>query len=340
MPTSFLTWGRQSCLQPALSRLVLSILLLSTGCGYVGEPLPPLANVPSRVVDLAAVQRGARIVASFTLPALTTENVAIRAPLRVDLRIGPLPDPFRESDWLAMAVPVPEAPVEKGTAHYAIASPAWQGKTVAVGVRVIGANEKVSGWSNFATLPVVAPPPVPMNVSAVAVPEGVRVSWQASGGSSFRVFRRTGEEDFAPTGDAPQSPYTDTSAEFGKPYNYRVVTIVKTDADHAAESEPSSEFSITPTDTFAPAVPKGLQATPTPTGIELSWEGNTEADLAGYRIYRAVMGGPFQQIAEVALPTHSDRMVEHGKTYQYAITSFDRSGNESARTTPVEAPYE
>jgi fibronectin type 3 domain-containing protein len=187
---------------------------------------------------------------------------------------------------------------------------------------------------------VVAPPPVPTNVSAIAVPEGVRLSWQAAGGNSFRIFRRSGDEDFAPIGDATQPAYTDNSAEFGKPYTYRVVTIAKIDADHAAESDPSPDISITPKDTFPPAVPAGLRATPTPTGIELSWEGDTEADLAGYRVYRAAPGGPFERIAEAALPAFADRTVEHGKTYRYAITSFDRSGNESAQTAPVEAPYE
>jgi fibronectin type 3 domain-containing protein len=269
---------------------------------------------------------------------MTTENVVIRTPLRLDLRIGLRPDPFRESDWLATAMPVPEAPVESGIAHYAIPTTPWMGKTVVVGVRVIGANDKASAWSTFITIPVVAPPPIPMNVSAVAVPEGVRLSWQAAG-SNFRIFRRTNNEDFTPIGDTTQSPYTDTSAEFGKPYDYRVVTIAKIDAEHAAESDPSGQFSITPKDTFPPAVPSGLRATAIPMGIELSWEGNTEGDLAGYRIYRAEAGGPFERIAEAALPAYADRMAEHGKTYRYAISSFDRSGNESDRTAAVEAVY-
>jgi hypothetical protein len=332
-------WGRPSCLRPALSRVVFAALFLTTNCGYVGEPLPPLANVPGRVLDLSAVQRGAAISASFTLPTVTTENFPIKAPLHLDLRIGPRPDPFRESDWLATAMPLPEGPVENGIAHYSIPSAPWLGKSMVVGVRVIGANEKASAWSNFVTVPVVAPPPVPMNVSAVAVPEGVRLSWQAAG-TNFRVLRRSDNEDFAPIGDATQSPYTDTSAEFGKPYTYRVVTIAKIDEEHSAESELSADVSITPKDTFPPVVPTGLRATPAPNGIELSWEGNTEADLAGYRIYRSEAGGPFERIAEAVLPAYADRMVEHGKTYRYAITSFDRTGNESARTGPAEARYE
>ena len=31
---------------------------LLAGCGYIGDPLPPLLNIPARVTDLTAVQRG------------------------------------------------------------------------------------------------------------------------------------------------------------------------------------------------------------------------------------------------------------------------------------------
>src|SRR5438067_1335818 len=53
------------------------VALLATGCGYIGEPLPPLANIPARVNDLAAVQRGSRIFVQFTIPSHTTEGVRL-----------------------------------------------------------------------------------------------------------------------------------------------------------------------------------------------------------------------------------------------------------------------
>jgi len=56
------------------------------GCGFVAEPLPPLANVPSSVQDLAVVQRGNRLVAQFTVPKLTTEALTIKSRLTLDLR--------------------------------------------------------------------------------------------------------------------------------------------------------------------------------------------------------------------------------------------------------------
>ena len=124
-------------------------------------------------------------------------------------------------------------------------------------------------------------------------------------------------------------------------YTYQVQTIVKLTDNREAESEPSQPVSITPVDRFPPSPPAGLRVTASPTSIEISWDGNSEPDLAGYRVYRAVPGGPFEKIAETStVPTYSDHAVEQGKTYRYAISAFDQSGNESAQSVPAQATLE
>ncbi len=169
---------------------------------------------------------------------------------------------------------------------------------------------------------------------------GVRLSWQAAG-MLFRIFRRSGTENFMAVGESAQSPWTDGSTEFGKMYVYRVQTIVKLTGNREAQSEPSEEVTITPVDKFPPAVPAGLRVTAAPNTIELSWDPDTDTDLAGYRIYRSTDGGPFERIAEIStLPTYSDKAVERGKTYRYEITAFDQAGNESARSAPGEGTLE
>jgi fibronectin type 3 domain-containing protein len=47
--------------------------------------------------------------------------------------------------------------------------------------------------------------------------------------------------------------------------------------------------------------------------------------------------GPWQKLADVnTVPSYSDATVEHGKTYHYAVSAFDKTGNESDRCAPVE----
>jgi fibronectin type 3 domain-containing protein len=71
--------------------------------------------------------------------------------------------------------------------------------------------------------------------------------------------------------------------------------------------------------------------------IELLWDRSTASDLAGYRIYRAQGTGPLARIGETReSPTYSDRNIEAGKVYRYAVTAFDNAGNESGMSAPVE----
>ena len=313
--------------------------LAAVGCGYVGEPLPPLANIPGRVTDLTATQRGARLIVQFTVPPLTTEGIVIKEPLQLDLRAGLGGEPFQQEKWAADARRVPAGPVENGKARYEIPAAEWSGREVTLGVRATGSNAKQSAWSNFVVIPVVAPPDTPTEVRAENTLEGVRLTWRA-GGSAFRVFRRAGDAAYAPVADVSQPPWTDSTTQFGQQYSYQVQTIVKLGESREAQSEISAEIGITPQDTFPPAAPAGLHAAEAPNSIELSWDRNTEPDLAGYRVYRTAAGRPSQKIADVDIPTYSDRNIEHGKTYRYEVTAIDRSGNESPHSVPAEVAFQ
>ncbi len=317
---------------------VFPAVLFLSGCGYVGDPLPPLANIPGHITGLTAVQRGRRILIEFQVPTETTEGVAIRGPLRRDLRIGgPSAGGFNEADWAARAKQVSGGTVTNGIAHYEAPSAEWTGQDVTIAARVIGSNGKASAWSNFVNLAVVAPPETPATLKVDNTPRGVHLSWPGPAGD-FRIFRRAdNEKDFAPVAEAQQLEWTDPNTEYGQHYSYRVQRIVKKDGRVDAESEPSPAAEITPRDVFQPAVPAGLRALAAASSIELSWEPDTEPDLAGYRVYRSVDGGAFEKTADVSLPAYSDQKVEHGKTYRYAVTAVDRSGNESARSAAVEA---
>jgi hypothetical protein len=88
--------------------LLAGPFLLLSGCGYVGDPLPPLANIPTRIDDVAAVQRGGRLIVQFTPPAKTMEGMPVERPLRLDLRVGTAVDPFTPDAWAAQARQIPE----------------------------------------------------------------------------------------------------------------------------------------------------------------------------------------------------------------------------------------
>jgi hypothetical protein len=315
------------------------VCLWSAGCGYVGDPLPPLANIPSSVIDLAAVQRGGRIIVRFTAPMRTTEGVLIHSSLDYDVRAGTVAvQPFQPDAWAEQAQRIRGIVVEQGLATAQFPSAPFAGKDLTIAVRSTGASGKTSAWSNFVNLSVVAAPPQPSGLRTDSVAQGVRLTWDGPEGD-FRVFRRGPDETaFAPIGDTHATTFIDTNTVVGKPYAYVVQRVVKPASGPEAQSDLSAEVSIKPADTFPPAAPSGLRATPAAASIELFWDANTEPDLAGYRVYRSVAGGAFERLAEVsAIPSYSDRAVESGKSYRYSISAFDRTGNESPRTEPAEA---
>ena len=313
---------------------LLLAALLCGACGYIGEPLPPALNLPARVTDLTAVQRGGRILIQFTMPVLTTEAMPVRDTPQVDLRVGAVGAHFNESEWLDHSTRLPD---QGKQTKYEASAAGFSGQTVVVAVRLLNDRDKTAGWSNFVQLSVAAPLARPAEVTARAVAQGVELSWTGDA-PLFRVYRKDSPTtDFAPLGDAKASPYVDATAEFGKPYSYFVQGLQST-GKNASESDVSDTVAITPKDVFPPAVPANPRAILGATTVELSWDRNTESDLAGYRVFRAQGDGPFTLAADkLSAPSYSDRQVQRGTRYRYAISAFDLNGNESARSAPVDA---
>ncbi|HEY7387809.1 MAG TPA: hypothetical protein VH640_04835, partial [Bryobacteraceae bacterium] len=77
--------------------------LAASGCGYEGQPLPPLANIPGPVIGLSATQLGSQLVVRFSPPSLTTEAMPIHTVLDLDVRVGPAGEHFDENAWAASA---------------------------------------------------------------------------------------------------------------------------------------------------------------------------------------------------------------------------------------------
>jgi fibronectin type 3 domain-containing protein len=326
-------------LNPRLQALIFVCvpLLLWCGCGYIGEPLPPLMNIPGRGENLAAIQRGSNIIAHVTLPTLTTEGVVIKQGMRLDLRIGPKPTgPYKIDAWATGAKAIGGATTASGIAEYKIPAAEWVGQQVLLAVKIIGASGRDAGWSVPAELTVVAPPEQPRDLTAEAVPQGVGLAWHAAG-IGFAVLRRGPDEpDYKEIGRSPKPEYIDATAEFGKRYSYMVQSVVKVGTGEA-QSDLSNEAVITPLDTFPPAAPAGLAAVPSTASIELVWERNAEPNVIGYRIYRALGNGVFERLADAQeLPTYSDHKIEAGKTYRYAVSAVKSNKVESKLSDPVE----
>jgi len=301
----------------------LCCILGLAGCAQIGPPKPPALDIPTRITDLRAAEYGDQILVQFTIGALTTDGLALTSLKTVEVQVtgGDSPRMLHAQ--------------AKGPGPVAHEFPAkdWVGKQVTLMVRATGPKGKASDWSNPVTLAVGEPLATPADVKAISDPKGVRLSWIGAEGGRYRVFRGAGDAMPQRLAESDKPEYLDTAVDFGSPYRYFVQEL----AGEQRQSEISAIVVVTPADTFPPAVPVGLTAVAGVNSIELAWQPNTEEDLGGYQVYRSIDGGAAERIAgPVDAPNFSDRTVEIGKKYSYAITSIDRTGNESARSAAVE----
>jgi hypothetical protein len=317
----------------ARAAVTLLAACLLAACGYVGEPLPPALNIASPVTDLRVVELGDRLVVDFTIPPLTTEGLVLTRLGSVELRIGPGTSPFDPDRWSESAAQWPVAADKTGPVHTDVPVARWVGQEVVIGVRVINPKGRPSGWSNLVSMRIAAPVPTPSDVAARSDPRGARITW-SSPEHSFRIFRKgPGDKEAVQAGTSDKPEYVDATAQYGTTYEYSVQALAG-----AAESEMTGPVAVTPRDVFPPAVPSGLSAIAGIGAIELTWDRNTEPDLKGYRVYRTpAASGKFEPVADfVDTPAYSDRQVETGKQYRYAVSAIDLAGNESPMSTAVE----
>lgn len=74
--------------------------------------------------------------------------------------------------------------------------------------------------------------------------------------------------------------------------------------------------------------------------VTLSWNANTEADLAGYKVYQSRVSDsftdpPIATLGKVTTYTFTLPQIGVEVPYYFALTAYDLAGNESGRTAPV-----
>ena len=133
-----------------------------------------------------------------------------------------------------------------------------------------------------------------------------------------------------------ENGYEDTRMTWGTNRCY-LVRAVEFVAKLPIESEATGPVCEMLVDRFPPAAPKGVNAVATEGAINLIWDPNSEADLAGYYVLRAIGDEPLQRITpEPVTEASFFDNVQRGLRFTYAVQAVDKAGNVSPTSERVE----
>jgi hypothetical protein len=333
-----------------LAACLVVAVALSSSCGRKTDPLTPDSPRPEMVHDLKAVARDAFVFLSWPVPTKNTEgkNMSLagifgfrvfRAEIEPDRKRAR----FHQVATVALANPAP-ATIRNGKVFWSD-GPLKYGRVYAYRVVVLGIKGEVAAPSGeVRTAPLLSLAP-PRSVKALGGEQRVDLTWETvttrSDGSAFNgfigynVFRRDegGAYGETPLNKEPlrTTSYTDGTALNDKVYFY-TVRAVDSPALPWKESLDAPEATATPHKVTPPERPTGLTAVPGIGRVFLTWNENKEGDIAGYYLYRSTKSGrDRERLNDKPLPrtTYSDETVLPGRSYYYAVTAVDQSGNES-----------
>jgi hypothetical protein len=361
--------------------LLLSGLLMAglAGCGIPGPPQPPSLNLPQIVGDLQAQRLGDAVELRWTAPGENTDKTAVKAATVAKIcredavgeackAVGQLASqPGAAMEYTDML----PGPLTSGPA-----------RAIAYEVATENARGRSAGWSAAEPALAGTGAPAVTQLAAENTADGIKLSWKNGGnppgmsGLLYRITRtretatatapgKAGSFGTAKTppvqvlevkaGASPVETALDSQTAWDETYRYQVQAVeqVRLEAGNGPRTlemlgAGSNAVEVQTKNVFPPAAPRGLAVVPVwgsdgKPGMDLNWEPNTGATLAGYQVYRIT------QFAHRALerrqmvsgdklltsPSFDDRGLEAGTTYKYTVVAVDTAGNVSAESNEV-----
>ncbi len=365
---------------PRSAALVTALAVLTTasttlaGCGMPSAPLPPSLHLPARVGDLSAVRSGNQVTLTWSMPKRDTDKVPLKD--NVTVRV------CRNESVAAgcsVAATIKLAPDADGAFTDTLPPTLAEGapRVFTYFVELDNRKDRSAGLSNGAQILAGEAPAAVNALTAEMRRDGVLLRWTPAPPDAIPVAVRlvrtrvsppapapskSAEGPLAPRPEPPErtllvesTPHLDhaldNSIQFGETYEYRAQRVARVivNGETLELAGPfSSPVRIAAVNVYPPAVPKGLAAVATageagagPT-VNLNWQPGTEADLAGYIVYRRGADetesswqriSPAQPVSE---PDYHDANVQPGHTYLYAVSAVDQQEHESARSAETE----
>jgi len=351
--------------------LRLTALAVATlcGCGTPGAPQPPSLHLAKPVADLKVTRAGDRVTLTWTIPTETTDGAAFRhaGPTRL-CRAVDQPQLNPQLSQCPAVMPL-ETPNQK-TATFANDLPAQSrgpNDYATYAVEVENDRGRSAGLSNQVQVPSAAVSTLNGAPTAQLTPDAVvvtaNITPQNDSVQQVLELRRTesSKEKGTPQestvakrllelpapGEAANIELRDETFDWEKTYEYRVVLVGSAKVPNRTEvvfdAASSVPLEVITHDVFPPAVPTGVQAVFSgpfagqQPSIDLTWNPDSDRDLAGYFVYRRRQDEPPSAAIKlnaqpVAAPSYRDAAIQSGNRYFFSVSAVDERGNESRRS--------
>lgn len=192
----------------------------------------------------------------------------------------------------------------------------------------------------------IALPKPPTGLIASDIPndkgDSIALSWNLSPDdgnvSGYVIYRSDNfEGQYLIVGEAERgiANYTDNTTQAGMTYWYVVRS-----RDEKYLSANFNPVSVRALNNFAPKRPESVSAQKgsIDNTLEIRWTKGSESDLAGYKIYKGVVSGKYDEPVKVNVTDYYLLTgLTNGTKYYISVTAYDTEGNESLHSREVSA---
>jgi len=364
--------------------LLISIFffLFFSHCGKKGALLPPLVKTPEKIEKINVSQRGGHIILDWVNPSHYLKGSTLLETNEIEIWILML-EKQEESEDKKDSIKIEEfkkqakllARIKKENFSeyevlksknisrfryfYKLCENDLKLKKLVFSLRVFDDRKKSSEFSELIFFRPKIIPLSPQELKTSIYEDRIEIKWHPPEKKfdqsfppdikGYNIYRSDEGEEWRQINNQliKEEKYVDRNFSFGKIYRY-FVRISAYDSSSLYESEDSEVVEALPEDVFAPEIPTGLIYVSGEDFISLTWDANSERDLAGYHVWRKLEGEE-KYILLTPKPilenAYNDTTVEKNERYYYAVSALDNAGNESKKSEYIseiirEACYE
>ena len=340
-----------------LTPITLAVLIVLSGCGKEGPPLPPEIRVAQRTSDLTAFQEGDDAVLKWSYPSLTTSGDSLTAIEAIQVWRATLPEGQEppppvsaqdrqlrrqllegEGEVIRELSPDEIAAITRGAnLVYRDDLTQWRQSEGAevespvlwFGIRTICCRKRASELSNIVRLEPQVPPPPPINLELEASTDGIDVRWRQSDDLAALVERSADGAAWTAVTEEPVrgDEWRDAKAVQGRSWSYRLRSVRRLEGGGEVVGEPSPPARVDHPDTYPPATPEGIVCLPEGAQVRVRWQ--AVVGQVTYRVSRHEGSAPAEVLAEgLQVVELTDPSPPLG-ALRYVVVAVDSAGNQS-----------